>query len=210
MDTGSGQTFRGARPSFYAEITNVTSMFTDGSGQLYYTKLGDPNLYRRAFSADSGIVHDDRIATGSQLPDITGAFYSGGDLYYATRADGNLARVAFSGGTVSGPPTVVSGPAVDGVDWRARALFLGPRVAANDPPTAAASVTCSGLTCSASAGGSGDSDGSIASYSWAWGDGETSTGASASHTYAAAGSYQVTLTVTDNDGARPRRRRRSR
>ncbi len=201
VDTGSGQTFRGARPSFYNEITNVTAMFTDGSGQLYYKLLGDGNLYKRAFSADSGIVHDNRIATGSQLPDITGAFFSGGNLYYATRADGNLSKVAFTGGSVAGAPTVVSGPSVDGVDWRGRALFLGPRIAANTPPTAVAAVTCSGLSCSAGAAGSGDPDGTISSYSWAWGDGDTSTGASASHTYAAGGSYTVTLTVTDNDGA---------
>ncbi|HEY7103552.1 MAG TPA: PKD domain-containing protein [Mycobacteriales bacterium] len=201
VDTGSGQTFRGARPSFYTEIVNITAMFTDGSGQLYYKLLGDPNLYKRAFSADSGIVHDDRIATGTQLPDVTGAFYAGGNLYYATRADGNLTKVAFSAGTVSGSPTVVSGPSVDGVEWRARALFFGPRIAANDPPTAVASVACSGLTCTAGSAGSGDPDGSIAAYSWAWGDGATSTGSSASHTYASGGSYTVTLTVTDNDGA---------
>jgi PKD domain/Malectin domain len=201
VDTGSGQTFRGARPSFYTEIGNITAMFTDGSGQLYYTLLGDGNLYKRAFSADSGIVHDDRITTGATLPDITGAFYSGGNLYYATRADGNLSKVAFSAGTVSGPAAVVSGPALDGVDWRARALFLGPRIAANTRPTAAAAVTCSGLSCSANAAGSTDPDGSIVSYAWTWGDGGSSTGATATHAYAAAGTYPVTLTVTDNDGA---------
>jgi PKD repeat protein len=178
-------------------------MFTDGSGQLYYKLLGDGNLYKRAFSADSGIIHDDRIATGSTLPDVTGAFYAGGNLYYATRADGNLSKVAFTGGTISGSATVVSGPATDGVDWRARALFLGPPqgAAANNPPSAVAAVNCSGLGCSASSAGSADSDGSIASYSWAWGDGDTSTGATATHTYATAGTYTVTLTATDNDGA---------
>ena len=200
VDTGSGQTFKGTRPSFYNEITNITAMFTDGSGQLYYKLIGDPNLYKRAFSADSGIIHDDRIATGTQLPDITGAFFSGGNLYYATRADGNLSKVGFSAGALTGAATVVSGPSSDGVDWRSRALFLGPRIAANAPPTAAAAVTCSGLDCSASAAGSADSDGTIASYSWAWGDGGTSTGSTATHSYAAAGSYSVTLTVTDNDG----------
>ena len=201
VDTGSGQTFRGARPSFYSEIPNLTAMFTDGTGQLYYTLFGDSTLYKRAFSADSGIIHDNRISTGSTLPAITGAFFSGGNLYYATRADGNLSRVAFSGGTVSGPATVVSGPSVDGVDWRSRALFLGPRLAANTPPTATAAVTCSGLDCSATSAGSGDPDGTVASYSWAWGDGGTSTGATATHSYAAGGTYPVTLSVTDNDGA---------
>jgi PKD repeat protein len=201
VDTGSGQTFKGARPSFYNEITNITAMFTDGSGQLYYKLLGDSTLYKRAFSADSGIIHDDRISTGSTLPDVTGAFYSGGNLYYATRADGNLSKVAFSGGAVTGTASVVSGPGVNGVDWRSRALFLGPRIAANTPPTATAAVTCSGLDCSATSAGSGDPDGTITSYSWAWGDGGTSTGATATHSYAAAGTYTVTLGVTDNDGA---------
>jgi PKD domain/Malectin domain len=199
VDTGSGQTFRGTRPSFYNEITNITAMFTDGTGQLYYKLLGDGNLYKRAFSADSGILHDDRIATGTTLPDITGAFYSGGTLYYATRADGNLTKVGFAAGTLTGAPAVVSGPSSDGVDWRSRALFLGPRIAANTPPTAAAAVTCSGLTCTGSSAGSSDPDGTIASTTWTWGDGAT--GPSASHTYAAAGTYPVTVTVIDNDGA---------
>ncbi|HEY6748291.1 MAG TPA: PKD domain-containing protein [Mycobacteriales bacterium] len=203
VDTGSGQTFRGTRPSFYNEITNLTAMFTDGSGQLYYKLLGDPNLYKRAFSADSGIIHDNRIATGTTLPDITGAFFSGGNLYYATRADGNLSKVGFSAGTLTGAATVVSGPSSDGVDWRARALFLGARIATstNTPPTATAAVSCTGLDCSATSAGSSDPDGSITSTSWAWGDGATSTGTTATHTYAAAGTYSVVLTVTDNNGA---------
>ena len=201
VDTGAGQTYRGARPSFYPEIPNVTALFTDGTGQLYYQLFGAGTLYKRAFSADSGIVHDNRIPTGTSLPAMTGAFVSGGDLYYATKADGNLNRVGFSAGAVTGSPTVVSGPALDGIDWRSRALFLGPRIAANVAPTAVAAVTCSALSCAADSAGSTDPDGTIASYAWDWGDGTGSSGATAAHTYASGGTYDVTLTVTDDAGA---------
>jgi hypothetical protein len=52
-------------------------------------------------------------------------FVSNGALYYASRADGNLRRVPFSGGNITGAATTVSGPTLDGVNWRNRALFLG-------------------------------------------------------------------------------------
>jgi hypothetical protein len=51
-------------------------------------------------------------------------FASGGKLYYASKADGRLRRVGLSNGRVSGTPTAVSGPGIDGVDWRAKGLFL--------------------------------------------------------------------------------------
>ncbi|HET7789919.1 MAG TPA: PKD domain-containing protein [Gemmatimonadales bacterium] len=72
--------------------------------------------------------------------------------------------------------------------------------AANQPPTAAFTSSCSALTC-AFTNASSDPDGTIASNSWNFGDGQTSTAASPSHTYAAGGTYSVTLTVTDNQGA---------
>ena len=72
--------------------------------------------------------------------------------------------------------------------------------AANQPPVAAFSSSCSALTCSFTSTSS-DPDGTIASYSWTFGDGATSTVQNPSHTYAAGGTYTVTLTVTDNQGA---------
>ncbi len=74
-------------------------------------------------------------------------------------------------------------------------------VPANVPPTAAATVACTNLSCSFSGTGSSDPDGTIASYAWSYGDGSSGTGATPTHSYAAAGTFQATLTVTDDDGA---------
>jgi hypothetical protein len=74
----------------------------------------------------------------------------------------------------------------------------------NQPPVAAVTANCTGLSCTFSGTGSADPDGTITNYSWAFGDGGTAnTGgtASSSHTYSSAGTYTVVLTVTDNLGA---------
>ncbi len=73
--------------------------------------------------------------------------------------------------------------------------------AANQPPVASFTQSCSTLTCSFTSTSS-DPDGSIASYRWTFGDGSAAvTTQNASHTYAAGGTYTVTLQVTDNQGA---------
>ena len=198
VDTGSENLYRGKRPAFYSEITNLTSLWYSG-GRLYYTLYGQSGLYSRAFSPESGIVSPEEAQVpGAQLPDVTGAFLAGRSLYYATRATGELVRVGWDGSTLTGTPTVVSGPSQDGTDWRSSALFLG---RANTAPVASAAVTCTDLHCTADGSGSSDADGSIASYTWSWGDGTSSTGVRPSHDYQAAGSFPVTLTVTDDAGA---------
>ena len=66
----------------------------------------------------------------------------------------------------------------------------------NQPPTAAFTSTCTGLSCAFNGTGSTDDVG-VTSYSWNFGDGSTGSGATPSHSYAAAGTYSVTLTVSD-------------
>ncbi len=81
------------------------------------------------------------------------------------------------------------------------AHYRASSAAPNQPPVAAFTPTCNGLTCSVDGSASSDPDGSISSYAWTFGDDGTATGKTASHTYAQAGTYTITLTVTDNDGA---------
>jgi PKD repeat protein len=81
------------------------------------------------------------------------------------------------------------------------AFTIAKSTAANAPPSAAFTSSCSDLGCAFDGTGSSDPDGSVASYAWSFGDGTSGSGASPNHTYASAGSYTVALTVTDDAGA---------
>ncbi|MDQ3465836.1 MAG: hypothetical protein M3500_14350, partial [Actinomycetota bacterium] len=125
----TGQTYRGVKPNFYGQLPNVTGMFYSG-GRVYYTQAGQQALFYRGMSLDSLIVApnpDQRTVPGSTgWADVQGMFVSGSSLYWASRIDGNLRRIAFIDGAPTGLAKVVSGPLVDGNDWRTRAMFLGP------------------------------------------------------------------------------------
>ena len=126
VSTGSGQTYRGHLPRFYPEIPNVTGMFF-AAGRLYYTISGRQILYYRTFSPESGIVNHPKLTTDTNAiwANVGDMFLSGSRLYYVTRADGNLHGVDFvNGKPVDSTSVVVSGPHVDGNDWRGQALFL--------------------------------------------------------------------------------------
>ena len=124
--TGSGNTYCGASPTFYSELPNVTALGYQ-AGKLYYALYGQTGLYYRLFSVESGIVS----AESFQVPNATlpaGAsalLFSGGKLYIGDRSTGNLLSVGFTDAGFSGTPTAISGPGIDGKDWRARAVFLG-------------------------------------------------------------------------------------
>lgn len=202
VDNNDGGTYDGNNPSLYGQLQNVTGMTYSG-GRLYYTLFNDSTLRSRWFSPDSGIVDETTLAAPSSVDfsDAGGMFVNNGMLYYVTRTDGNLHKVAFAGGAVTGSPTTVSGPGIDGVDWRSRALFLYGGPAPNQPPTAAFSSSCDGGGCSFDGSASSDGDGSVASYDWDFGDSSTGTGIAPTHTYQTAGTFTVKLTVTDNGGA---------
>ena len=179
---------------------------------MYYTLAGQSSLFYRYFTPENDIIGALRYTSSGSVADVSfagvnGMFVAGSKLYWSDAADGTLRRADWSsalGAPAAGTAETVSGPAIDGRDWRAHALYLyqsANGTAPNQPPTAQIGVTCDDLDCTYSSAASTDTDGTITSHAWTFGDGGTSTLANPTHHYAAAGTYTVGLTVTDNDGA---------
>jgi hypothetical protein len=122
-----GQTYTGLKPDFYHELPQITGMFYD-AGRIYYTLAGHAALYWRWFSPDSAAIGSIRTAVTSttSFADSGGVFIAGGKLYLVSRASGNLGRMDWANGTPSGTLTTVSGPTINGQDWRAKVTFVGP------------------------------------------------------------------------------------
>jgi PKD repeat protein len=204
VQTGSGQTYRGAPPTFWSQLSSLTSMFLS-DGRLYYTRAGSGGLFWRAFSVDSGIVGaEQHTAATTGLGDVAGAFVAGDRLYWAARSTGDLRSAPWNGGAPDLAAAVTEAAAADGASWAGRALFAGPGdppPAPNEPPTASFTQTCTGLSCTFDGSGSTDGDGRVDTYAWDFGDGTTAAGRTATRTFASAGAKQVRLTVTDDHGA---------
>lgn len=201
VQTGSGQTYRGLKSTFYNEMSSLTSMFY-WNGRVYYTLSNNSHMYWRYFEPDSGVMGAIEYQTtdSNNWSHVSGAFLSGSTLYEADSASKHLFSVPFSNGEPSGTLQLAN----SAIDWTSHGAFVS-NAPANQPPVASFTSSCSGLTCSFNASGSQDPDGTIVSYQWNWGDGtsKTDTTPTDSHTYATTNpnGYQVTLTVTDNDGA---------
>jgi PKD repeat protein len=193
------------------DLSTVQGMFYDAAtGRLYFTRSGSASLHHRNFSPQSRIVGAERYSSASNAAGINWgsvrtAFLADGKLYLATGAD----LVAYDWDPVAGLPTgagtTVSGPGIDGEDWRARDAFVYAAAdfqAPNQAPVAAFGSSCEDAVCEFDASTSVDPDGSIVGYAWDFGDDTApGTGVGASHVYAASGTYPVTLTVTDDRGA---------
>ncbi len=196
---GVGGTERGAVPSLYGQLPNLTGMFYS-EGRLFYTLNNDGHLYWRWFNLDSGIVGSQVFsASDTGWSDAQGMFKDGNTLYVVSKSTGVLYKVPFVNNQPVGAPTLADG----GRDWRSKAVFIGPSTPqppADAAPQAAFTVSCAELTCTVNGSDSTD-DGSISSYAWNFGDGGTATGVQpAPHPYADDGHYTITLTVTDNQG----------
>lgn len=115
---------------FAGELPNLTGMFYDkATARLYYTLSGQSKLFYRYFLPESRIVGAVRFEAGVNGNGIdwakaSGLFLDGANLFVGDSATGELRSVGWSGGALQGTATVVSGPGVDGNDWRARGTFI--------------------------------------------------------------------------------------
>ncbi|MCB0919399.1 MAG: PKD domain-containing protein [Actinobacteria bacterium] len=196
---------KGADEWFGTDARSVTGMFFDPeTHRLYYTMDGDPTLWWRAFTPESGVVGAARFPAqgetdGLRPERIQGMFSAGDHFYFADATEGHLYRTGFEGGAVTGSPELVD----DHVDWRGRGMFLWnaePATLEPADPVAVPSITCAGLTCDFDGTESTDTDGYVADWDWELGDGSFEEGRLVRYTYGTPGTYDVRLTVTDNSG----------
>ncbi|MGH3359759.1 MAG: PKD domain-containing protein, partial [Nocardioidaceae bacterium] len=119
--------------NFASEMQSMTGMFYE-NGRLYFTRAGSPKLEMRYFTVESDVVGAglrdlQPFTVANNLSDldwtrVRGMFLASDRLYWSDRTNGNLHRINWQNGApVAGTDVVVSGPGIDGVDWRQRALF---------------------------------------------------------------------------------------
>ena len=105
-------------------IANMTGMFYDTTThRIYYTLFGDSQLYYRYFTPQSDVVGAQTFTantSGVDFGSVAGMTLASGHILYGSSADGSLRSVSFSGGQVTGSPTVLSS---DGT-WKYRAIFV--------------------------------------------------------------------------------------
>ena len=189
-----------------ADGTGVTGLVTGPGANKH--PAWSPDGTRIAFISDRdtpGNSTEIYVTNADGTPPTRVTTNSAFHLYDFPAWSSDQAQIAFYAYAVPTPGIYVTN--ADGSGTRlfsdsaySRPAWFGPGTGGNQPPVAAFTSSCSGLTC-AFTSTSTDPDGSISASSWTFGDGGTSTAQNPSYTYAAGGTYTVTLTVTDNQGA---------
>lgn len=115
----------------WTSFADVTGMFWK-SGRLYYTRSGDHRLFFRSFSPTSELVGSiEYVASGPNVDGldwngVEGMTQAGSEIFYAS-SDGDLIRLDLDGtAPVPGTAVAISGPSIDGRDWRTNAMFFLP------------------------------------------------------------------------------------
>lgn len=213
---------------FRASFATAMSTITSGSPDTYVYVVSIPDVYQlwglfrnsfwaRLVWASAGVcqsllanpgstsqadvqrrdeVRQRNIAYNAQLADVCAAYSS------RCRFDGNAVfNTQLTRSDVSGDyfhPSLSGQARLAQTSWDAGYAWTTTPV--NQPPAAAFTVDCAGLSCQFT-DTSTDSDGTVVAWSWAFGDGATDAARNPTHEYAAAGTYTVVLAVEDDDDA---------
>jgi hypothetical protein len=108
----------------------VTGMFLD-NGRIYYTVNGDPNLFYRYFTPESGEVGAVQLvasppADGFDWGSVRGMTFAQGKVYVA-RTDGSLYSIGWAEGDASGSPVIGSQVLIDSSveqQWASNGMFI--------------------------------------------------------------------------------------
>lgn len=124
VKTGSGDTYKGIPPNFYSELDSLTGM-AYSNGRLFYTLAGQPKLFYRGFTPDSGVIG--ALEQSLPAPDLAtsrGLFIDGSTLYYANHGTGKLQQAPLVTDITATPSLGAAKPVGDGADWSADTFFL--------------------------------------------------------------------------------------
>ena len=113
--------------SFGETLDHLSGLFYS-QGRLYYTRTDRAGLYSRYFTVESDMVGARQTTVARRdtpVPwsRVRGMFLASGRLYWVDRTTGVLQSVRWSNGApVADTTRRVSGPRIDGIDWRSRSL----------------------------------------------------------------------------------------
>jgi hypothetical protein len=112
-------------------ITDVRASFYDPTTKRIYESVSDKDnaLYYRSFNLQSNTVGQPVLfsenAGNVDWNDVSDMFLAGGRLFWVSTAIGDLHSIRWEhGATVAGTQQVVSGPALDGIDWRGASIMF--------------------------------------------------------------------------------------
>ena len=200
-------------------VYNVTLTVTDGGGLTgavtqsvtVPTPTGGnqaPSATISAPASGTSVTQGSTVSFSGSGSDQEDGALTGASLVWTSSRDGQIGTgTSFSTSALSVGTHTITLTSTDsqGAHGTATITLTVTSVAGNQPPVAAFSYSCVGLSlphqCAFDASGSTDDVG-VTSYTWDWGNGRTETrlGTSAKNTWTAAGTYTVTLTVKDGAG----------
>jgi PKD repeat protein len=209
---GTGTTFNKSNLSvgphtITLKATDSQAAFGNTSVQITITAVANqpPTATITAPTNNGSFVQGTPVTfTGSGQDPEDGAL-TGGSLVWTSNVDGQIGTgTSFGTSGLSVGPHTITLKATDSQAAFGTALVQITITAANQPPVANFTWTCSGAVphqCSVDGSSSTDDHG-IVRYTWDWGNGrsEGHVGATSTNTWATGGVFNVTLTVRDAGG----------